>query len=69
MYFGPFRLPGKWVWLAAAAITALSATVAALGVNLIIPVVIAFVVILVIAAPRRASGFGAKEMRDSRPEQ
>lgn len=40
-----------------------------LGISIFVPTVIAVVVILLIAAPRRVEELGAKEMRDSTPDE
>jgi hypothetical protein len=68
MYFGPFRWPPLSIWLTALALTIVFGTLAALGVKILVPMVIAVVVILAIAAPRPARELGAEELRDSRPE-
>lgn len=67
MYLGPLGWPPLRVWLAAVGMTVLCVGMASLGLDITVLVVAAFVVILVIAAPRRADDLGAEEMRDSRP--
>jgi Flp pilus assembly protein TadB len=69
MYFGPLKWPRPWVWLAALALTAVILVLAGLGVDPQIPTVIAVIVILAIAAPRRVAALGARGMRDSEPKQ
>jgi hypothetical protein len=56
------------MWLAALGLAVVIGGLAALGVSPAVPTAIAVVVILVIAAPRRAKDLGAREMRDSDPE-
>jgi hypothetical protein len=56
------------MWLATVGLIVVIGGLAALGVSPAVPTAIAIVVILVIAAPRRAKDLGAREMRDSRPE-
>ncbi|HEX5763766.1 MAG TPA: hypothetical protein VFY04_11685 [Solirubrobacterales bacterium] len=69
MYFGPLGWPPLRVWIGALAMTILFTGLAALGLDITILVIAAFVAVLVIAAPRRAKDLGAEEMRDSRPDE
>jgi len=68
-FFGPLRWPPLWIWLSAIALMILFGVLTLLGISIFVPTVIAVVVILLIAAPRRVEELGAKEMRDSTPDE
>ena len=69
MYLGPLRWPSRGVWLAVLALTVIAMMFAVAGIDTGAFSVAMIVVVLLIAAPRRARDLGAEEMRRSRPEE
>lgn len=69
MYLGPLKWPSRAILIAAASVTVAIGVLAAAGVSPVVPTVVVFVVVLLLAAPRRVRGLGGDEMRDSRPDE
>lgn len=71
MYFGPLKWPTRRIWLAAITFTLVMIVLELLSQHRIALVLtgLIVVVVLTIAAPRRASDLGAEELRRSRPDE
>lgn len=69
MYYGPLKWPTREIWIGALALTATFVVFGASGWDARPLFVVAFVLVILIAAPRRAKEWEEEgsELRDSRP--
>lgn len=68
MYLGPFRWPSRSVWISALALLGVVVVFSLIGIDPGALLVVVGVVVLLVAAPRRAAEFRSEEMRKSRPD-